>query len=261
MAQEAFSLDTGSASFRSSLGSQGNTLQRKIAAAFSGIIGFVALLVLTIVYLQMGRALRAEHDERGMIIATNLSDAAAGLIMGKNTLELNALTTKYARLDGISYVYIEDAKGEILTNSLKGSAQELGPSAGGAGQYQPGRVELTLGGRSVVETRMPVLEGRAGVTHVGMWADTVEKKVRATLLPVIALIGVAVAAGIVLVFLLARWIIRPLLGLAVVADKISKGHLDTPVAIDSPDEIGELARSLERMRASLKAAMSRLSRA
>jgi HAMP domain-containing protein len=44
------------------------------------------------------------------------------------------------------------------------------------------------------------------------------------------------------------------------ADEISRGQLDTPVIIRSTDEVGELARSLERMRASLKAAMVRLNR-
>jgi HAMP domain-containing protein len=45
------------------------------------------------------------------------------------------------------------------------------------------------------------------------------------------------------------------------ADKVSMGDLETSVAIESNDEIGDLAHSLERMRASLKAAMGRLSRA
>jgi HAMP domain-containing protein len=45
-----------------------------------------------------------------------------------------------------------------------------------------------------------------------------------------------------------------------IADDISRGHLDTPVSFQSNDEVGELARSLERMRASLKAAMTRLNK-
>jgi HAMP domain-containing protein len=39
---------------------------------------------------------------------------------------------------------------------------------------------------------------------------------------------------------------------------MSKGDLDTPVEVESSDEIGDLALSLERMRASLKAAIIRL---
>jgi methyl-accepting chemotaxis protein len=48
--------------------------------------------------------------------------------------------------------------------------------------------------------------------------------------------------------------------LKAIADDISRGRLDTKVLIQSNDEVGELGRSLERMRASLKAAMNRLNR-
>jgi HAMP domain-containing protein len=48
--------------------------------------------------------------------------------------------------------------------------------------------------------------------------------------------------------------------LKTIADEISRGKLDASVSIQSDDEVGELGRSLERMRASLKAAMVRLNR-
>jgi HAMP domain-containing protein len=47
-----------------------------------------------------------------------------------------------------------------------------------------------------------------------------------------------------------------------VADKVTKGDLEMSIgnSVVSRDEIGELARSLERMRSSLRAAMLRLNR-
>jgi HAMP domain-containing protein len=80
------------------------------------------------------------------------------------------------------------------------------------------------------------------------------------LLPILGLIGIAILGAVVLSSFLARWIARPIVGLTAVADRISKGDLETPVRVDARDEIGELARSLERMRLSLKAAMARLTR-
>lgn len=59
---------------------------------------------------------------------------------------------------------------------------------------------------------------------------------------------------------LVRRIVEPLERLATAADAISMGELDTPVLPERNDEIGDLARSLERMRLSLQAAMSRLRR-
>jgi HAMP domain-containing protein len=69
--------------------------------------------------------------------------------------------------------------------------------------------------------------------------------------------------GALLSFLLARWIVRPLVGLTEIADKVTMGDLETSVSgkcVSARDEIGDLARALERMRSSLKAAMLRLGR-
>jgi len=107
---------------------------------------------------------------------------------------------------------------------------------------------------------VPVLEGRAGAAHVGIWTDVPETEIRRVLLPIVSLIAAAVVACMVSSILLTRRIIRPILGLVAVADEISKGNLDATVALDSKGEVGELARSLERMRTSLKVAINRLSR-
>jgi HAMP domain-containing protein len=83
---------------------------------------------------------------------------------------------------------------------------------------------------------------------------------RATLLPIVGLIVGCLALSVGLSIMLASKTIRPILDLKTIADEISRGRLDTTVSIQSNDEVGELGRSLERMRASLKAAMIRLNR-
>jgi len=88
----------------------------------------------------------------------------------------------------------------------------------------------------------------------------VQQDVRSTLLPIVGLIGVCLLVGVLLAMVIANATLKPITELAAVADDISRGRLDTPVTIQSNDEVGELARSLERMRASLKAAMARLSK-
>jgi HAMP domain-containing protein len=95
---------------------------------------------------------------------------------------------------------------------------------------------------------------------VGLWADTVQQDVRNTLFPIVALIVFCLIIGVVVSMVIATTTIKPIIELAAVADDISRGRLDTPVSVRSSDEVGELALSLERMRASLKAAMARLSK-
>jgi HAMP domain-containing protein len=44
------------------------------------------------------------------------------------------------------------------------------------------------------------------------------------------------------------------------ADSISRGDMDVPINTDQVGEIGDLAKAIERMRTSLKAAIERLRR-
>ena len=231
-------------------------LRWKISTTFTGLILGLGVLVIGIVYYFTSSALQKQVDLRAAAIATNLADAGAGLLSRKAILELDALVAKYGRLDGVAYAFVQDPKGETLASSVQPFPIELKDPGGSSFSSRT----TQLRGKSVYETRAPLLDGQLGVVRVGLWAETVQDDVRATLLPVIGLILVCLALGVVLSIMLASKTIQPILNLKSIADDISRGRLDTSVSIQSNDEVGELGRSLERMRASLKAAMVRLNR-
>jgi len=63
---------------------------------------------------------------------------------------------------------------------------------------------------------------------------------------------VAVLIGVIAGFLIAAAISRRVLRLSQAASEMASGSFDAPLEISGPDEIGDLARALESMRASLK---------
>jgi HAMP domain-containing protein len=231
-------------------------LKWKISSTFSGLIFVLGLLVIGIVYFFTGNALQKQVDLRAAAIAANLADASAGFVSRKSNLELDALVAKYGRLDGVAYAFVQDAKGEVLASSVQPFPGELKEAAGSAAPSGT----TALRGKPVFEIRSPVLDGQLGVVRVGLWADAVQDDMRTTLLPIIGLIFVCLVIGVGLSVMLATRAIKPILELKTIADEISRGRLDASVSIQSDDEVGELGRSLERMRASLKAAMVRLNR-
>jgi len=240
------------------------SLKWKIGGTFAGVMLILGIFATVAVYELTQDALREQLDQRVLAIATNLSDAAAGHIVGRNLLALHALASKYTLLDGVAYAFIEDSKGEIIAHTLGTFPAELQKGLAGTGGRQVYRRELSLGGKTVYETGVPVLEGQAGSVHVGFWGDTIEKEIQRVLFPLIGIIAIVPFVGALLSFLLAHWIVRPIVGLTEIADKVTMGDLETSVSgkcVQSRDEIGDLARSLERMRSSLKAAMLRLGRA
>jgi sensor histidine kinase regulating citrate/malate metabolism len=238
------------------------SLKWKIGGLYTAAMLLLSILVIAAMY-QLTREMLQEHlDKRALAVATNLSDAAAGHLVGRNLLALHALARKYSLLDGVAYVFIEDNKGQVLAHTLVTFPRELGEKLP-TGQRETLRRELSLGDKTVYETSAPVLEGQMGTVHVGFWADAVEGEIQSALLRLVGIISVIPLVGALLSFLLAHWIVRPIKGLTEVADKVTRGDLEASVsgkAIAARDEIGDLARSLERMRSSLKAAMMRLER-
>jgi HAMP domain-containing protein len=65
---------------------------------------------------------------------------------------------------------------------------------------------------------------------------------------------------LLVIYFYSRSVIRPILHLSEVADRISMGELDTPIRIRAKGEVGVLAESIERMQMSVKAAIERLQR-
>jgi len=241
--------------------SQGIGLTWKITITFLGTIGIIGVLVLGIVYELAGKALRDQVGQRTTAIALNLSDAAAGYVLSKNGLELHTLVTKYGRLDGIAYVFIQDGRGAILANSLRSSPDELRQNLPIEQRREPNQRRLFIDRRPVREARVPILEGQVGTAHVGLWEDAVENEIYGILFPILRLVLIVLLVGLAIALVLSRSISRPIRRLSEIADRISTGDLDTPVGLESSGEVGDLARSVERMRASLKAAMLRLNRA
>ena len=71
-------------------------------------------------------------------------------------------------------------------------------------------------------------------------------------------VGVSIIMFILLTSMYSRTIVKPIVYLTDVADRISLGDLDTKIEMRSSDEVGMLAESFDRMQESLKAAIERL---
>ena len=243
--------------------SRGVGLKWKIGGIYTGVMLILAILVIAAIYQVTKSTLREQLDRHALAIAANLTDAAAGHIAGRNLLALYSLASKYTLHDGVAYTFIRDSRGEILVQTLGSFPAELRKDLPIAGQRQVHRRELSLNGRTVREIGLPVLEGQLGSVYMGFWDDAVETEIQSALLRIVGIIALIPVVGALLSFLVAHWIVRPIVELTEIADKVTMGDLDASVSGEcakSHDEIGELARSLERMRASLKAAMLRLNR-
>jgi hypothetical protein len=187
-----------------SLSWQGIGLEWKIMVLALG------LLFVVIVNQLIGRVLRTQMDESAVVIATNLSDAAAGYIASKDVLPLKTTVTKYARLNRVAYAFIKDREGKVIAHSLATFSPELEEELTSDQRRQVSRRELTLQGKTVYETREPILEGRLGTAHIGIWADAVDRAVYHALFMFVWPITLGLVGTAIIAVIWARPLIRTL---------------------------------------------------
>lgn len=238
-------------------------LKWKIFGMYTAVMFVLGGCAIAVVHRLTGNTLRDQLERHSLAIAHNFSDAAAAHIAGGNTLALHALARKYTLHDGVAYAYVEGGNGAILAHTFGSFPEEIRPQSRPGVGREPERRSLQWAGRPVVDTAVPVLEGQIGSVHVGFWADRLQDEVQGALIPIVAVIAVIPFVGALLSFLLAQWIVRPIVDLTEIAEKVTMGDLELSVGgdrVSTRDEIGDLARALERMRSSLKAAMMRLDR-
>lgn len=98
-----------------------------------------------------------------------------------------------------------------------------------------------------------------GAFRVAVSLDSIAAHRRTLLYQLGVVFGFLAIVTIVFIFLMLRRSMRPLEHLATLASQISTGEgLDQPIKPTTSDEIGQMAKSLNRLRASLQAAMGRL---
>jgi len=98
-----------------------------------------------------------------------------------------------------------------------------------------------------------------GAFVLGVSMSKLEARRQALLWTLIAAFAAFALVTTVAIYLMVRRAMRPVVAVTEAAEAISMGEgLDTPIKTDAIDEIGHLTKAVERLRISMKAAMSRL---
>jgi HAMP domain-containing protein len=116
-------------------------------------------------------------------------------------------------------------------------------------------------GESAWDVSSPIfVKGRHfGAFRVAVSRDSIAAHKHSLLLQLIVVFAFLTVITVGFIFFMLRRSMRPLEHLASLANEISTGEaLDRPVKASTSDEIGQMAKSLNRLRASLQAAMGRL---
>jgi HAMP domain-containing protein len=234
-------------------------LTGRMIVSFTAIVAAFGLLTVTVVHFTLTAALRKNAIQRAKLTAANVSDISAAYLAKNNAKGLRELLARHANRPEMAYILVQNRAGEILGHSFAMLPQEIRtmPPVGDA-QHESQRL-LRIGDGEVFEMTMPVMNGQLGTVRVGIWRDEINAEINRTEMPLLKVLLSVVGAGILVAFYLAWRINRPIVRLVRAAQRISTGDLEAPsLGVEDNSEFGELSRSFERMRSSIKAGMVRI---
>jgi HAMP domain-containing protein len=223
--------------------------------------GTVALLfgvtVSLILYSLLVGAVEKGMKLRARDFVSNLSELAARPLNIRDKALGDAMS-RFSKMESVAYVYVEDGEGKIIANVPKDLALFLHRDFPKSAERALEGVDVEYRGKPVYEIATGLRGDRSGYVHLAIWRNAVELETRGAVTPVaiLVLVLLTIATGIIGWFIWRHT--APFVKLVDSADRVSRGELDLPMAIDQPDEIGDLSRSFERMRSSLHAGVKRL---
>ena len=235
-------------------------LLAKFTIAFGLVSALFSVAVCLIAYLYLYDVTDMDVRNRADAMAMGISDVCAQQMAGGNIQELGAAVDKYGSIHSVAYVYVEDANGRIVAHMPNDLPRYLNRDFPRSGERAIHGTEVQYRGLGVFEIAKRIGGAEAGFVHLGIWRSAIDEETRLVITPIAAAVFAVLLGTIGMFVLVIRSLKRPLLQLVDHAGRISKGELVVPLDLTRKDEIGEIARSLERMRSSLRAVVRRLDR-
>jgi HAMP domain-containing protein len=235
-----------------------NCLRSKLIVSFIAIGLFVAIAASSITHSYLYRAAERSTKARAGIVAMAVNATAVWHVDGERYRELREELAKVISRPAIAYAYIEDDVGKLIAHAPKDMPDHLG--------RRPSLEPRLMTAEHLVRYRSEIVYDHAQrsglnnrfVVHIGVWHDSVAAATWPFLGPVLLLGLLVVACAAWAFIVLLRGPHRSLLALVEQSERIGRGDFSASVGTKRFDELGDLARSMERMRSSLRAVLARI---
>src|SRR5207248_2253338 len=167
-------------------------LAPKLVLIVASVGAIMAATLLAIVTSKTSRNLIQEFESKGEGIALSLAFALGGNGQGtpsENVGRAKGLLEASKTLNGVSYIYIQDAEGSILAHTFVPSFPpefveqnwiepgELARSGRGVKIAPRKQIETAAGRINAIDVAAPIAHGNLGVVHVGMDWGSIERTV------------------------------------------------------------------------------------
>ena len=235
-------------------------LRTKISFLSIAIVISVSGLILIPVRRVVMDAFRTELEKKAVSIAGNLSDRIANFILLEEHFQTKEAFKEVMNKElDLEYIFVTEDAGGIFAHTFdNGIPPEI--LSWNPLHNRESHVQLLQSEEkgNIRDVGVNIFEGMGVELHIGIREDSLKDtliRMRYLTVPVIMLV---VFFGMIASIFLSRLITRPLNEFADFAKLLGKGEFGKTVKVRSGDEIGELARSFNRLSKELKTAMEKI---
>jgi HAMP domain-containing protein len=233
-------------------------LVRKLALSYGVFSLLFGITVTLVVYGRMQDVLEREIKRRAEISALGLGELAGRSLGGSAQAALDDAIDELTSSRTVAYAYVEDPSGQIVAHSPRELLMQLRRDFPKSAERALKGVELDYRGLPVYEIAVRLGDVKSGYAHLAIWRDVIQEETRRVVAPMAGLILLLVSAATALFAWVVGIFNRPFVQLVDVASRISKGELDLEIGAARANELGDLARSVDRMRSKLDALLAQL---
>jgi two-component system, sensor histidine kinase and response regulator len=224
----------------------------------------------------LDRNLTSEYESKGKAIADSIADSSAEILLYKDASTVQTLIDQFPDIRGVSYVFVANARGEILSHTI--AADYFVPNVPAemrelAARDKEGTTEgVKINGQGdFIDVAAPILAGKAGYVHVGMNRQLIQGSIWSAIQKQVAIMGLIFLLSVAGAYLMVNRIARPLTQLADYAREVANRGLPLAGDADSGpafakitcrgDELAQLAHSFRHMLEQVSAREHRLKKA
>ncbi len=214
-----------------------------------GIIFLFTIIFLTISVFSgwhLYENLTEEYKSKGTAIASSIASSSVETILNLDSATVQAMIDQYLEIEGVSYVFVIDSSGEIISHTFVPSIPlEI---ASISKDHKAGIRNIKIEGMGeFLDIVSPITEGAIGFVHVGMSKNSINKKMWEVIGKQLGLLFLIFLFSLVLAYFMVNRISQPLNELTGYAKKLLNHDFSAKVDIKSTDEIGLLANTLQSM--------------
>ena len=239
----------------------------KLRTKFTLVVSLLILLLGSsfVIFIQTVslRLLRHQLEDKGFYVAQGVAATSTDLILTDRVADIQKLidATQEDEED-LAYLYIAGSRGEVLSHTFKDGfplgLEEINVLPEG----QSFQTKLLKTERGLIrDVGVPILEGRVGFVHVGVWEERAITTIRGTTRLLLVITGLILVIGVGVSYTLVRLTVKPLEEVVAGVKAVGRGELDRKVNVRRRDEVGALALAFNKMTDDLANTQERLRKA